>query len=71
MGPAFRRVRCAKHQAATLLYAWADATLFATTKVYSNTVAKTGEKKIVHATGTNERVVYTEKRPGHPGGTGE
>ncbi|MDB5296100.1 MAG: hypothetical protein JWO31_2083, partial [Phycisphaerales bacterium] len=56
---------------AAALERWADAILFANRKVYAKTVAKTGmgstEKKIIHATGTGDRVMFTDKRPAHPG----
>jgi hypothetical protein len=51
---------------------WADAILFATTKIYTSKVGETGmgdgKKKINHATGAGERVIYTEARPAFPAG---
>jgi hypothetical protein len=56
-------------KAASLLSRWADATLFAAFKkaiVQKNDVGF--NKKVSRATGTGHRVLYTEKRPAHPGG---
>ena len=62
-------------RAANLWMRWADVILFATRKQYSKQAAlgKRDAKgqataTTTHATGTDERVVYTDKRPGHPGG---
>ncbi|CAN5435517.1 hypothetical protein BH11ARM1_BH11ARM1_04540 [soil metagenome] len=51
------------------LYRWADAILFLTLK---RSIIKKFEggygSETVNAIGTGERVIYTEKRPAHPGG---
>lgn len=57
-----------QERAAKLLSRWADATLFANTKVYAKVVAEVGDKKTLHATGTSNRILYTQSRPAHPGG---
>jgi hypothetical protein len=48
---------------ASAYYRWADAILFATTKKYTKQIDAAGGKKITHAIGNGERVMYTEKRP--------
>jgi hypothetical protein len=56
-------------KAANALYRWADAIFFAAFK--KAIVQKTDagfNKKTARATGTGQRVLYTEKRPAHPGG---
>lgn len=56
-------------KAANLFYRWADAILFANFKVFSKQVAAGGgDKKTTHATDIPGRYLFTEKRPGHPGG---
>jgi hypothetical protein len=55
--------------AANLLYRWADCILFANfQKAVTEKIDKGFNQKIVHARGTGKRVLYTEKRPAHPGG---
>lgn len=58
-----------QERAANLWYRWADAILFANRKTFAKTVKQTGDNKTVHATGTDDRYLYTDKRPAHPGGT--
>ncbi len=49
------------------IYRWSDAMLFATMKKYTRVVSGEGEKKkVVHASGAGERVMYTERRPAFP-----
>lgn len=57
-------------KAASLLYAWADATLFATVKSFTRVVSENAisKAKTVHGFGGTDRILLTEKRPGHPGG---
>jgi len=55
-------------RAANLLNRWADAILFATFKAFASKKALAGDKATNHAIGTGERVLYTQKRPAHPGG---
>ncbi len=51
---------------------WADCILFADFEKHTRMVQeedkRSGKKKIVHATGLDKRVLYCQKRPGHPGG---
>lgn len=55
--------------AANLLYRWADGIFFATFKKALVQKSDQGfNKKAARATGTGQRVMYTEKRPAHPGG---
>ena len=53
---------------ASAFFRWADAILFATWKRYTKST-EVGQKKIIHATGAGERVIYTEKRPAFTAGT--
>jgi hypothetical protein len=55
--------------AAQMLYRWADAILFANFKKAIVTKTDNGfNKKVARGVGTGQRVLYTEKRPAHPGG---
>ncbi len=51
---------------------WADCILFADfekhVKMVQEEDKRAGKKKIVHASGLDKRVLYCQKRPGHPGG---
>lgn len=53
---------------ASAFYRWSDAILFGTFKKYTKTTDAGPNKKIVHATGAGERVLYTEKRPAFTAG---
>jgi len=57
-------------KAASLLYRWADAILFANTKtvVLTEDVGFNKEKKRGVEAFQNQRFLYTQKRPSHPGG---
>jgi len=46
---------------------WSDCILFANSKVYTKT-EKVGMKESKKGVLRNERIMYTQKRPGHPGG---
>ncbi len=52
---------------ASTFFRWADCILFGTWKRYTKST-DVGQKKIVHATGAGERVLYTEKRPAFTAG---
>lgn len=54
-------------RASNLLYRWADAILFCNFKTIVKTTEAGFGKKNTRGVG-GERVLYTEKRPGHPGG---
>ena len=55
-------------RAASAIFRWADCILFASTKLYTTTSEGGFGKTTVRATGSDERVLYTQKRPHHPGG---
>jgi len=57
-------------KASSLLYRWADAILFANTKtvVMSEDIGFNKEKKRGVNAFQNQRFLYTQKRPSHPGG---
>lgn len=56
-------------RAANALYRWADAVLFTTYKKAIVQKTEAGFKKTTsRATGTGQRVIYTEKRPSFPAG---
>lgn len=55
-------------RAAQLLYRWSDSILFATRKAFTKKADAGFGKQITHAVGTDERVLRTRARPGHPGG---
>ena len=55
-------------RAANLIYRWADCILFASRKTYTRKAAEAHGRAIVHASGTDEPVLYTRARPNHPGG---
>jgi hypothetical protein len=59
-------------KAANLWYRWADSILFANFKTFTKTVAESmAGKKTVHAVAASQKpepVLYTQKRPAHPGG---
>jgi hypothetical protein len=54
-------------KAATALEAWADVILFANSKTFTKT-EKVGMKEVKKGVLRDERVMYTQKRPAHPGG---
>lgn len=49
--------------AAELLYRWADVILFAASKVYTKQQGGKGKAALIA-----ERILFTQKRPSHPGG---
>lgn len=57
-------------KAASLLYRWADAILFANTKtiVLTEDIGFNKDKKRGVDASQNQRFLYTQKRPSHPGG---
>lgn len=55
-------------KAASLLFRWADCILFANRKVISKTIEGGFNKKVTHAIGKSDPMLYTSKRPAHPGG---
>lgn len=55
-------------KAANMLYRWADCILFANRKVISKTIEGGFNKKVTHAIGKDDPMLYTRKRPSHPGG---
>jgi len=54
-------------KAQSALMRWSDCILFANSKVYTKT-EKVGMKETKKGVLRNERIMYTQKRPGHPGG---
>jgi hypothetical protein len=54
-------------KAVSALLRWSDAILFANCKTFTKT-EKTGMKETKKGVMRNERVLYTQKRPAHPGG---
>lgn len=54
-------------KAAAALMRWSDAILFANAKVYTKEV-DVGAKKAKRGALRDERVLFTQKRPAHPGG---
>lgn len=57
------------HQkAASLMYRWSDAILFANIKTYTKSEDGGFNKKEVKATSSGARYLYTQQRPTHPGG---
>jgi len=55
-------------KARALLFRWADVILFAHSKTYTKKDEAGFGKKRTRATGTGERVLFTQQRPSHPGG---
>ena len=54
-------------KAVSALMRWSDAILFANCKTFTKT-EKTGMKETKKGVMRNERVLFTQKRPAHPGG---
>ena len=55
--------------AANMLYRWADCILFANFRRAVVLKTESGfNKKTARATGTSDRLLFSEKRPAHPGG---
>ncbi|HEV7299026.1 MAG TPA: ATP-binding protein [Tepidisphaeraceae bacterium] len=57
-----------QEKASNALFRWADSILFANVKTIVNKQDAGFNKKASRATSTNERKIYTQKRPAHPGG---
>lgn len=57
-----------QERAAAMLTKWADHILFANFKNYSRIIDPAAPRKITHATGGQERAIFTQSRAGHPGG---
>lgn len=55
-------------KAASMLYKWADLVLFANFQTYIKKEDVSVTKKRNIAMGNNDRVLYTQRRPSHPGG---
>lgn len=60
-------IRLHKH-AAALLEQWADSILFVDRKVLTKSEESGFNKKTTKAVGDGQSVLYTQPRPGHPGG---
>lgn len=58
-----------QERAANALYRWSDSILFAKRKVYTKEVKTKGDNKTTHGISkSDEPMLYTRKRPAHPGG---
>lgn len=55
-------------KAQSALYRWADAIWFCNRKTVVKTTEAGFNKKANRGTGTDTRILFTQKRPGHPGG---
>ena len=55
-------------RAMNLTYRWADSILFASRKTFVKTTTGSFGKTTSHAVGTDDPVLLTRARPGHPGG---